>query len=293
MFEIVTYKRLSETIFEMEIKAPQIAKKTQAGQFLIVRIDENGERIPLTIADRDIEAGTVTIVVQQIGRSTDQLSEMRAGDFLLDVVGPLGRPSEIENYGTVVVIGGGVGIAPIHPIAQALKAAGNHVIAIIGAKNKDMLFWEDRLEAASDELYITTDDGSIGEKGFVTSVLARLCAEKEINMGWAVGPMVMMKNAVEVAKPLGLDVYVSMNPIMIDGTGMCGCCRVNVGDETKFACVDGPEFLGSKVDFDLAMKRVVYLRDVESQGRLLFQKQCQCHQHDHDSNDEGSVSHGE
>lgn len=279
MYRIVNYKDLSEPVFEMEIEAPQIAKKAQPGQFLIVRIDENGERIPLTIADQDLEKGTVTIVVQRLGRTTEQLGKMRAGDTLIDVVGPLGKPSEIENYGTVVIVGGGVGIAPIHPIAKALKEAGNHVVTIIGARNTDLLFWREQLKEASHELYIATDDGSEGEKGFVTGILARICAEQDVKRVWAVGPMVMMRNAVEVTKPMGIKTFVSMNPIMIDGTGMCGCCRVQVGTETKFACVDGPEFDGAEVDFDLAMKRVVYLRDVESEGRLFYHDRCTCGHH--------------
>lgn len=281
MYKIVDYKALSEPIFEMEIEAPQIAKKAQPGQFLIVRIDADGERVPLTIADTDLEKGTVTIVVQRVGRTTEQLGDMRPGDTLIDVVGPLGQPSEIENYGTVVIVGGGVGIAPIHPIAKALKEAGNHVVTIIGARNKDLLFWRERMTEASHELYIATDDGSEGEKGFVTGILARICAEQDVKAVWAVGPMVMMRNAVDVTKPLGIKTFVSMNPIMIDGTGMCGCCRVQVGDDTKFACVDGPEFDGALVDFDLAMKRVAYLRDVESQGRLYYQEHvCQCGKHE-------------
>lgn len=280
MFKILDYKDLSESIFEMEIAAPRLAQKARAGQFLIIRIDDQGERIPLTIADRDLEKGSVTIVVQAVGRTTDLLKIMRPGDYLQDVVGPLGKASEIQNYGTVMLVAGGVGIAPIYPIAQALKEAGNRVLTIIGARSKDMLFWREKLASVSDGFYITTDDGSEGERGFVTSVMARLAAEEEIACAWAVGPMVMMKNAVQVAKPLNIPIYVSMNPIMIDGTGMCGCCRVTVGDETKFACVDGPEFDGREVDFDLAMKRVVYLRDVESQGRLLHQGACACGHHE-------------
>lgn len=276
MFKILDYKNLSESIFEMEIEAPRLAKKTKAGQFLIVRIDDQGERIPLTVADSNPERGSVTIVVQAVGRSTDDLKKLRPGDSILDVVGPLGKASEIKNYGTVMLVAGGVGIAPIYPIAKALKEAGNRVLTIIGARSSDMLFWREKLESVSDTFYITTDDGSEGEKGFVTGVMARLAVEEDIACAWAVGPMVMMKNAVQVAKPLNIPIYVSMNPIMIDGTGMCGCCRVHVGEETKFACVDGPEFDGRDVDFDLAMKRVVYLRDVESEGRLLSQNACSC-----------------
>lgn len=272
MYPILSYKKLSDTAIEMVIDAPRLAKKAKAGQFLILRIDEEGERIPLTIADHDIEQGTVTIVFQAVGRSTEQLAELKEGDQLADIVGPLGKASEIENYGKIVIVGGGVGIAPIHPIAKALKDAGNHVISIIGAKNKDLLFWKDKMEDASHELLIATDDGSEGHKGFVTDLLLKVCKEEKIDAVWAVGPMIMMKSCVEAIKPLDIKVIVSMNPVMIDGTGMCGGCRIQVGGETKFACVDGPEFDGSLVDFDMAMKRSSYMKDIEKEASEQYHK---------------------
>ena len=248
----------------MVVEAPQLAKKARAGQFLIVRIGEGDERIPLTIADNDPEKGTVTIVIQALGHSTKQIVALRPGDGLADVVGPLGQASEIEKYGTVVIVGGGVGIAPIYPIARDLKKAGNRVIAIIGAKSKDLLFWQDKLVAAVDEVRIATDDGSVGHKGFVTDLLAEACDQDGVDIVWAIGPMIMMYNCVKVTKARGIRSVVSMNPIMIDGTGMCGGCRVRVGNETKFACVDGPEFDGDLIDFDLAMKRARFMRDKEN-----------------------------
>jgi ferredoxin--NADP+ reductase len=276
MYKVVDYKHLGGLTHELVIEDKQLAKRAQAGQFLIVRVGQGDERIPLTIADHDPQAGTVTIVLQAVGRSTEKISKMRVGDTFADVVGPLGQPSEIENYGTVVMVGGGVGIAPVYPIAKALKAAGNHVISIIGAKNKDLLFWEDKMAAVSDELYVATDDGSKGHKGFVTDVLAEICDKQKVDRVWTIGPMIMMWNCVKVTQPRGVKSYVSMNPVMIDGTGMCGGCRLKVGDETKFACVDGPEFDGDLVDFGLAMNRARFMRDKEQEGRDYY--------HDHECN---------
>lgn len=264
MYKIVDYKHLGGATHELVVEAPQLAKKARAGQFLIVRIGEGDERIPLTIADNDPEKGTVTIVIQALGHSTKQIVALRPGDGLADVVGPLGQASEIEKYGTVVIVGGGVGIAPIYPIARDLKKAGNRVIAIIGAKSKDLLFWQDKLVAAVDEVRIATDDGSVGHKGFVTDLLAEACDQDGVDIVWAIGPMIMMYNCVKVTKARGIRSVVSMNPIMIDGTGMCGGCRVRVGNETKFACVDSPEFDGDLIDFDLAMKRARFMRDKEN-----------------------------
>lgn len=246
---------LGSSVVEFEVEAPKIAAKAKSGQFIIVRIDENGERIPLTIADYNRETGTITMIFQAVGYSTNKLKELNEGDFILDVVGPLGMPSEIENLGTVVCIGGGVGIAPVYPIARDLKAAGNKVISIIGARNEDLLFWRDKMEAISDELLIATDDGSAGIKGFVTDVLKSVIEREEVSRVWAIGPMVMMKAVSNTTRPYEVSTVVSLNPIMVDGTGMCGGCRVQIGTETKFACVDGPEFDGHLVDFDLAMRR--------------------------------------
>lgn len=255
MYKIIRKENLSTNIYLFEVEADKIAKKAEPGQFIIVRKDDKAERIPLTIADFSRERGTITLIFQIVGASTTQLAQMEAGEHLLDVVGPLGEPSEIENYGTVVCIGGGVGIAPIHPIARALKEAGNKVISIIGARNKDILFWRDEMKAVSDELLITTDDGSEGQKGFVTDVLKEVMEKEKVAQIWAIGPMIMMKNVAATTKPSGIKTIVSLNPIMVDGTGMCGACRVSVGEDTKFACVDGPEFDGHLVDWDLAMKR--------------------------------------
>ena len=274
MYKIISHTNLGGTTSEMVVEAPLVARKAKAGQFLIIRIDEEGERVPLTIADHDKDKGTITMVYQVAGRSTKQLSTMKVGEYLADVVGPLGHPSEVENFGTVVIVGGGVGIAPIHPIAKALKEAGNRVISIIGAKNKDLLFWEDKMREASTEVLIATDDGSIGHKGFVTDVLDKVTEEEKVDVVWAVGPMIMMRSCVNVIKPKGMKIVVSMNPIMIDGTGMCGGCRVQVGDETKFACVDGPEFDGALIDFDLAMSRSRYMKDLEDEGTKYYDHKC-------------------
>lgn len=280
MYNIVDYKHLGGATHELVIEAPQLAKKAKAGQFLIVRIGEGEERIPLTIADNDPIKGTITIVIQALGHSTQKIVALRPGDVVADVVGPLGQASEIENYGTVVIVGGGVGIAPIYPIARDLKKAGNRVIAIIGAKTKELLFWEEKLADAVDEVRIATDDGSVGHKGFVTDLLAEACDNEHVDIVWAVGPMIMMYNCVKVTKARGIRSIVSMNPIMIDGTGMCGGCRVRVGNETKFACVDGPEFDGDLIDFDLAMKRARFMRDQE-QAAIERDHICNIGFHDH------------
>lgn len=280
MYNIVDYKHLGGATHELVVEAPQLAKKAKAGQFLIVRIGEGEERIPLTIADNDPIKGTITIVIQALGHSTKKIVALRPGDEVADVVGPLGQASEIEHYGTVVIVGGGVGIAPIYPIARDLKKAGNRVIAIIGAKSKELLFWEEKLAEAVDEVRIATDDGSVGHKGFVTDLLAEACDNEHVDIVWAVGPMIMMYNCVKVTKACGIRSIVSMNPIMIDGTGMCGGCRVRVGNETKFACVDGPEFDGDLIDFDLAMKRARFMRDQE-QAAIERDHTCNIGFHDH------------
>ena len=280
MYNIVDYKHLGGATHELVVEAPQLAKKAKAGQFLIVRIGEGEERIPLTIADNDPIKGTITIVIQALGHSTKKIVALRPGDEVADVVGPLGQASEIEHYGTVVIVGGGVGIAPIYPIARDLKKAGNRVIAIIGAKSKELLFWEEKLAEAVDEVRIATDDGSVGHKGFVTDLLAEACDNEHVDIVWAVGPMIMMYNCVKVTKARGIRSIVSMNPIMIDGTGMCGGCRVRVGNETKFACVDGPEFDGDLIDFDLAMKRARFMRDQE-QAAIERDHTCNIGFHDH------------
>jgi len=275
MYRILQKRQLAETITLLEIEAPAIAQKARAGQFVIVRYDENGERIPLTIMDFDRRKGSITIVLQAIGYSTKQIAGLKEGDEILDFVGPLGEPTEIDNYGTVLCVGGGVGIAPIHPIARALKEAGNTVISVLAAKNKGLLILEDELRAVSHEIVITTDDGSYGLKGFATDgVKSVLDRGITVNRIWAIGPMVMMRSVVDFTRPLGLKTIVSMNPIMVDGTGMCGACRVSVDGQTKFACVHGPEFDGHQIDFDLAMKRAAFFRKEE--GIALEYGECRC-----------------
>ena len=256
MYKIIEKKVMSETVKLMKIEAPLVAKKAQAGQFIILRINEKGERIPLTIADYDKNKGTVTVIFMEVGKTTKQLGKLKEGASLLNFVGPLGQPSEIENFGTVVCIGGGVGIAPLYPIVRELKKAGNYVISILGARNEKLLMLEKEIKEFSSELHICTDDGSKGTKGFVSNVLQNLIDKgTKIDIVWAIGPVIMMKVVVDVTKKYNIKTIVSLNPIMVDGTGMCGGCRVSIGDETKFACVDGPEFDGHLVDFNNLMLR--------------------------------------
>jgi len=256
MYEIVEKKVLSENVKLMKIKAPLVAKKAKAGQFIILRIDEKGERIPLTIADFDKKKGTITIIFMEVGKTTKQLGTLNVGDSIVNFAGPLGVPSEVKKYGTVVMIGGGVGIAPLYPVVKALKEEKNHVISILGARNKSLLMLEKEIDAVSNELFIATDDGSKGHKGFVSDVLQKLIDEKtRIDMVMAIGPVIMMKVVADLTRKYSIKTLVSLNPIMVDGTGMCGGCRVSVGGETKFACVDGPEFDGHLVDFKNLMLR--------------------------------------
>ena len=255
MYQILDRKDYSADVFMQVIRAPAVAAACRPGQFIILRIDEVGERIPLTIADFDRGAGTVTIVVQAVGKSTRQLQQLGRGDWVTNFIGPLGVPSEIEKVGTVVVAGGGIGVAPIFPIARALREAGNKVIAIVAARNQGLLLWEDRMRGVSDELIVTTDDGSRGRHCLVTEPLKELCEAGEVDLVYAIGPGVMMKFCAKTTEPFGVRTLVSLNSIMVDGTGMCGACRVEVGGETKFVCVDGPEFDGHLVDFDLLLAR--------------------------------------
>ncbi|MBS7526200.1 sulfide/dihydroorotate dehydrogenase-like FAD/NAD-binding protein [Fusibacter paucivorans] len=274
MYKITEKKNLGNQIIQIDVHAPSIASKALAGQFIIVRQDEFAERIPLTIADYNREKGTITLVFQAVGFSTQALMTLSEGNTILDVVGPLGMPTEIEQYGTVVCIGGGVGIAPVYPIAKALKAAGNRVIAIIGARNEELLFLEKEMASVSDVCYIATDDGSVGVKGFVTDLLQEVIQKESIDHLWAIGPMVMMKAVSETTRPFNIKTTVSLNPIMVDGTGMCGGCRVQIGTDTKFACVDGPEFDGHLVDFDLAMRRAAVYK--EDEKKAVEQHECKC-----------------
>ena len=256
MNKILEARFLAPEVKLFRVEAPLIAKKRKAGQFVIIRISDVGERIPLTIADSNIEEGTITIIVQGVGKTTKALNKKEAGDYIHDVVGPLGTPSHIENFGTAVVIGGGVGTAIAYPTAKALKEAGNHTIAIIGGRSKEYVILEDELKSFSDEVYPTTDDGSYGFHGFVTDQLQQLIDNgKKIDFVLAIGPIPMMKAVGNVTKPYGIKTVVSLNPIMIDGTGMCGGCRFVYGGKTVFACVEGPEFDAHLVDFDNLMKR--------------------------------------
>ncbi|MGB8886027.1 MAG: sulfide/dihydroorotate dehydrogenase-like FAD/NAD-binding protein [Candidatus Korobacteraceae bacterium] len=263
MFEIVEARPLARGIKLFVIKAPRIAKKQKPGQFVIVRLDDCGERVPLTIADADPQAGTVTIVVQAIGKTTMLLSMLETGDAILDVVGPLGKPSEIENFGTTVVVSGSVGTAMAYPTARELKRAGNKVISIVGARSKDLLVLEDEVRAVSDETYVVTDDGSYGDKGLVTDKLKELVAAGKVDYVLAVGPVPMMRAVANLTAPNKIKTMVSLNSIMVDGTGMCGGCRVLVNNSSQFACVDGPEFDATQVNFEVLMQRNNMYREQE------------------------------
>jgi len=255
MYPIVEKKVLSETVKQLKIKAPMVAKKALPGQFIILRIDEKGERIPLTIADFDSEQGTITIIFLEVGKTTKQLGNLEVGDVLENFAGPLGVPSEVKKYGTVVCVGGGVGIAPLYPIVKALKEAGNFVISILGAKTQSLLLLEKEIHYYSNEFYIATDDGSKGHKGFVSDVLQQVIDKHRVDMVMAIGPIIMMKVVSDLTRKYNIKTLVSLNPIMVDGTGMCGGCRVSIDGKTKFACVDGPEFDGHKVDYENLMLR--------------------------------------
>ncbi len=276
MYEILHKETLSDVNKLMVVAAPDVARKARAGQFVIVRIDEQGERIPLTVADYDRDAGTITIIFQEVGKSTMHMGTMEVGDSFATFTGPLGHPTEIENYGTVVCVGGGVGIAPIYPIARELKEAGNTVISIIGARNKDLLFWEEKMRAASDELIVCTDDGSYKRKALVTEPLKELLEGKpgEITHVWAIGPAIMMKFVALTTKPYQVPTVVSLNTIMIDGTGMCGGCRVLLEEGAQFVCVDGPEFDGHKVDWNNLLARQQFYQGEERQAVEHWEHEC-------------------
>jgi ferredoxin--NADP+ reductase len=277
VYEILHKEILSDVNKLMVIAAPEVARKARAGQFVIVRIDERGERIPLTIADYDRDAGTITIIFQEVGKTTIHLGTLEPGDELATFVGPLGHPTEIGDYGIVVCVGGGVGIAPIYPIARALKEASNTVISIIGARNKDLLFWEDKMAAVSDELIVCTDDGSYKRKALVTEPLKELLEQddREIAHVWAIGPAIMMKFVSLTTQPFKVPTTVSLNTIMIDGTGMCGGCRVLLEDGAQFVCVDGPEFDGHKVDWTNLLSRQQFYRGEEQLAMERWEHECQ------------------
>jgi ferredoxin--NADP+ reductase len=263
LYKILLRQDLVPNIHLFKLDAPAIAKKAQPGQFVVVRIDEKGERIPLTIADWDRKEGSVTIVFMEVGATTHRLATLKAGDSIANFVGPLGIPTRIEKFGTVVCVAGGFAVAVIMPIARAMKEKGNKVISIMGARSQNLIFWENELRRVSDQLIVTTDDGTYGRKGLVTEPLKELLSsEQKIDRVIAIGPSVMMKFCAKTTEPFGVKTIVSLNPIMVDGTGMCGCCRVSVGGVTKFACVDGPDFDGHQVDWDLLFARQkVYLEE--------------------------------
>ena len=267
MYKVVRKERVADVVTLLEVEAPAIAAKARAGQFVIVRLREDTERVPLTISDWNREAGTLTIIFQHIGRSTHELGTIEPGESLRDVVGPLGRATEVERFGTVVCVGGGIGVAELRPIAKAMKQAGNTVISIIGARDKSLVILEDEMRAASDEFYVTTDNGTYGRKGFVSDVLADILKEgRKIDVVYAIGPVPMMKVIAEQTRPHGLKTIVSLDAIMIDGTGMCGACRVTVGGQTKFTCVDGPDFDAHQVNWDeLVARKKMYLRQEKEQ----------------------------
>jgi ferredoxin--NADP+ reductase len=274
MYKILLTQDLVPNFHLFKVAAPAVAKKAQPGQFVVIRIDERGERIPLTIADWDENEGSVTIVFMEIGTTTRRLALLKAGDYIANFVGPLGLSSHIEKFGTVVCVGGCYGIASIMPIARAMREAGNKVISVIEARSKYLLFWEDELRRASNQLIVTTGDGLYGAKGWITDRLKEIVSGGDrADLVVAIGCTFMMKLCTETTKPFGIETIVHLNPIMVDGTGMCGCCRVSVGGETKFACVDGPEFDGHKVDWDLLLARQgIYLDD---EIRSLEEWECQ------------------
>ena len=273
MFKILKKNQLAPQVFQYLLEAPDIAKKALPGQFIIIRLDETGERIPITISDADPTQGTLTLYVQAIGKTSLEMSRMKADDYILDVVGPLGNPSLIDLFGTVVLVGGGFGIAAIHPIARALTKAGNKTLSILGARTKELVILEREMSKASTKTYIATDDGTYGAKGLVTDTLRELIDKKEpIDRVIAIGPLIMMKAVADLTRPHRIPTVVSMNPIMIDGTGMCGACRVTVGGEMKFACVDGPEFDGHAVDFEGLLNRLKTYIPEEAEAKEKYLK---------------------
>ncbi len=281
MYEITEKIELSHSVYIFKVKAEKIARKRKAGQFIIFRMNEQGERIPLTIMDSDIEDGTISVLVQEVGKSTGLLCGMEAGDHIADVVGPLGHPTHIENFGTVVCVGGGIGTAPVLPIAKAMKEAGNKVISIIGARSKELVILEQEMKEASDELHVTTDDGTYGHHGFVTNILQKLIDDGvKIGCVVGIGPVPMMRAVAEVTRPYKIFTLVSLNPIMVDGTGMCGACRVTIGGENRFVCVDGPEFDGHEVDFaELTLRNRSYLKEEKiAMEELTYHEGTRCYE---------------
>ncbi|MCJ7773900.1 MAG: sulfide/dihydroorotate dehydrogenase-like FAD/NAD-binding protein [Desulfobacterales bacterium] len=272
MFKIIRREEMAQgTVVLNEIEAPLIAKKAKPGQFVILKANETGERIPLTMADSDPEKGTITVIYMVVGKSTALFKSLKEGEGYLDVIGPLGAPTHLEKLGKVVCVGGGTGVAVLHPITRALKEIGNDVTCIIGARTKDLLILEEQMKAASNDFKVCTDDGSYGHHGFVTDVLKEVLGQNDVKLVVAIGPVPMMKAVSNITKELGVKTMVSLNPIMIDGTGMCGGCRVSVGGKTKFACVDGPEFDGHEVDYDELMMR---LRAYAEEEKKSYDEHC-------------------
>lgn len=262
-YKVLSKKEICPNQYEMQIEAPYVVRNAKAGQFIIFRVEQDGERVPLTVADVDKEKGILTIVFMAVGYTTKKLTMLNAGDELVDIVGPLGKPTDIKKYGTVVCIAGGYGAAPCYLISKAFKEAGNKVYMISGARTKDLLFWEDKMKSACTELYLTTDDGSYGIKGFGTTVLQQIIDREPVDYVIAVGPMPMMRAVANLTRDKGIYTEASMNPIMVDGTGMCGACRLAVGGKTKFACIDGPDFNAHEVDFDEVINRNKIYREQE------------------------------
>jgi len=280
LYRILLKQDLAPRIHLFKVEAPVIARKAQAGQFIIIRVDEKGERIPLTLVDWNREKGTITLIFLEIGVSTEKLGMLGVNDAISNIAGPLGNPSEVKHYGSVCVIGGGVGTASAYPIIRAMKEAGNRVVAIVGARTAELLVLEDEVKQVSDELYISTDDGTKGRKGFVSDVLKMLIETGFVfNVVYAIGPSVMMRAVAETTRPYGIKTVVSLNSIMVDGMGMCGACRVTVGGQTRFACVEGPEFDAHKVDFGELLKRqMVYLSEEKIALERLRSRGCGCHE---------------
>lgn len=271
MPKVLDNVQISPLTWKMKVEIPRLVAKAKAGQFVILRVNEEGERVPMSIAGLDKEKGALTIVYQVVGKTSALMTTVPAGGEISDCVGPLGLPSHVEKWGTACVVGGGIGIAPVYPIAQAYKEAGNKIITVIGARSRDLLFYEEEHKAVADELYVCTDDGSYGHHGFVSDVLNKILDEGvKIGMVMAIGPVPMMRVVSDLTKQYDVPTWVSLNPLMVDGTGMCGCCRVSVDGETKFACVDGPDFDGHKVDFDLLTKRLSAYHEQEREAMKRF-----------------------
>lgn len=267
MNKIISKQELAPQIKKIIVEAPLVAKKVSPGEFIVAIVDEKGERVPLTVVDSNKEKGTITLIFQEVGKSTFKLGKLEKGEKISNLLGPLGKPTEIKKLGMVITVGGGVGIAEVYPVTRAFKDAGNKVISIIGARNKSLLILEDEMRKASDELFVTTDDGSYARQGFLSEVLKELISSKEIDLVYAVGPVVMMRVISELTQPLRIKTLVSLNPIMVDATGMCGSCRVCVDKETKFACVDGPEFDGHSVDFKELQNRLQLFTEQEKMAQ--------------------------